>query len=167
MALSGELCGILAVGAEKERKARDLYAEAAEKTYHPLGKKMFARLAQEETNHEQLLASWAAEGACPVQVNFPPVDKEFLARELAKAKAAGKPNSSDLEAIELGQQMERKSIEFYKNCAARTPDQASKDLFLRLRGEEDKHLAILSDLYEYMANPNVWETRQGRAHFDA
>ena len=169
MALSKELCGVLAVGVEKERKAHDLYAEAAEKTYHPLGKKMFERLAEEEMKHEQLLASWAAEGACPVRAGFPPVDKDFLARELAKAKAkaAEKPSTNDLEAIELGQQMERKSIAFYEDCAAKAQDKASKGLFLRLKGEEDKHLAMLTDLYEFMANPNVWETRQGRAHFDS
>ena len=166
MALSKELCGILAAGVDKERKAHDLYLEAAGKTFHPLGKKMFARLAEEETKHEKLLESWAAEGACPV-IAAPPVDEDWLTQQLKKVAAAGKPNSGDLEAIELGRQMEKKSIQFYLDCAAKAPDKPSKDLFLRLKGEEDKHLAMLTDLYEYMVNPGVWQTREGRANFDS
>lgn len=166
MALSKELCGILAIGVDKERKAHDLYLEAAEKTFHQLGKKMFARLAEEEAKHEKLLASWAAEGACPV-IAAPPVDKDWLTQQLKKVAAAEKPNTGDLEAIELGRQMEKKSIQFYLDCAAKAPDKPSKDLFMRLKGEEDKHLALLTDLYEYMANPGVWQTREGKAHFDS
>jgi len=167
VAVSKELCVILAAGVEKERKAHDLYLEAAAKTVHPLGKKMFTRLAEEEARHEQLLASWASEGACPASPASPPVDKDFVARELAKVKAAEKHDIGDLEAIELGRQMERKSIQFYTDCAAKAADRPSKDLFLRLKGEEDKHLAMLTDLYDYMANPDVWQTREGRAHFDS
>lgn len=167
MGLSKELCGILAAGAEKEKMAHDLYAEAAEKVWHPLGKTMFQRLAEEETKHEELLRSWAVEGACPANVEFPPADRDFLARGRAKLKAAAKSSTSDLEVIELGQEMERKSIEFYTDCAAKAADKASKDLFVRLRGEEEKHLAMLTDLYGYMSNPNVWQTREGRAHFDS
>jgi len=165
--LSKDLCGILAAGVEKERKAHEIYVAAAEKTSHPLGKKMFRRLAEEETKHEQLLASWASQGVCPAVSGPAPADKDWLARQLAKVAAAEKPNAGDLEAIELGRQMELKSIQFYTDCAAKAPDPPSKGLFLRLKGEEDKHLAMLTDLYEFMANPGVWQTREGRAHFDS
>jgi hypothetical protein len=63
MALSKELCGILAAGVEKEKAAHDFYARAAEKTLLPLGQRMFKMLAAEETKHEKLLMSWSSAGA--------------------------------------------------------------------------------------------------------
>jgi len=167
MALSTEMCGILAMGAEKERAARDLYLEAARKTQQPLGKKMFERLAADETRHEQLLQSWANVGVCPVDIRFPAADKELLKKGRAKTKEAVKAATSDLEAIELAQDAERKAIAFYLDCAAKAPDKPSKDLFMRLKGEEDKHLALLTDLYDYMVNPNLWSVRDERSHFDS
>jgi rubrerythrin len=167
MALSQEMCGILVMGAQKERAARDFYLLAAGRTQHPLGKKMFERLAGEETRHEQLLESWANKGLCPAEVTFPTVDAEFLRKGRAKVVKAVQADTGDLKAIELGQEMERKSIAFYDDCAAKASDAASKALFQRLRGEEDKHLALLTDLYDFMVNPNLWSVRDERSHFDS
>ncbi|MCX5684441.1 MAG: ferritin family protein [Planctomycetota bacterium] len=167
MVLNKDLCGILAVGEQKERAARDFYLEAARRTTHPIGKQMFERLSKEETAHAQLLQGWANNGLCPVDVKFPPVDKDWLARAKAKIREAVKPDTSDLEALQIGQEQERKSIAFYLDCAGKSPDQASKDLFLRLKSEEDKHLALLSDLYDYLVNPELWSVRDERANFDS
>ena len=58
-------------------------------------------------------------------------------------------------------------IAFYKDAAEKSSDAASKALFLRLRQEEDKHLALLTDLYDYMVNPNLWSVRDEQANFDS
>jgi rubrerythrin len=167
MALGKDLCGIQAVGEQKERAARDFYLDAARRTKHPLGRRMFERLAGEETRHAQLLQGWANNGLCPVDTTFPPVDKEWLAKARAKIREAVKGGTTDLDAIELGQEMERKAISFYQDCAGKAADQPSKDLFLRLKAEEDKHLALLTDLYGYMVDPNLWSVRDQKSHFDS
>jgi rubrerythrin len=167
MALGKEMCGILAVGAQKERAARDFYLEAARTTKHPMGKRMFDRLADEEAKHEQLLQSWANQGICPVNAEFPPADKMFVKK--GKAKVAEKVNADtgDLQAIEFGRDMERKAIAFYVDCAGKAADQGSKDLFMRIKAEEDKHLALLTDLYDFMVNPQLWSVRDEKANFDS
>jgi len=167
MALSKDLCGILAAGVEKEKAARDFYVQAGEKTLLPLGKKMFKMLAAEETKHEKLLESWSAAGACPVNAVVGDVAQDLLTKGKAKLDKDVKPETGDLQAIEVGQDMERKAIAFYADAAAKAADKASKDLFLRLEGEERKHLALLTDLYEYMRNPNLWSVRDERANFDS
>jgi rubrerythrin len=167
MALSQQLCGVLALGVQRERAARDFYAQAAEKVLLPLGKRMFKLLAAEEAKHEQLLASWSSAGACPAGVTFPEADKELLKRGKAKLQNEVKPDTGDIQAIEIGQDMERKSIVFYAEAAAKAEDQPSKELFHRLEGEERKHLVLLTDLFEYMRNPNLWTVRDERAHFDS
>jgi rubrerythrin len=91
----------------------------------------------------------------------------MLKRGQAKLDQTVKPDAGDLEAIELGRDQERKAIQFYLDAAAQAQDQPSKDLLLRLKAEEDNHLALLTDLYEYMRNPNLWSVRDERAHFDA
>jgi rubrerythrin len=167
MALSKELCGILVLGAQKERAAHDFYAEAAARTSNPMGKKMFQRLAGEETKHEHLLQDWANVGVCPAEVTFPPLDIGFVKKGKAAVAKQVQSGTNDLAAIEMGQAMERKSIEFYNDGAAKATDAASRELFLRLRGEEDKHLALLTDLYDYMVNPNLWSVRDEKSHFDS
>jgi rubrerythrin len=167
MALGKELCGVLVLGAQKERAAHDFYAHAAARTSHPQGKKMFERLAGEETKHEQLLQDWANVGVCPVDVQFPKLDPDFVKKGKAAVEAKVTAATDDLGAIEMGQAMERKSIEFYADAAAKAEDAGSKALFTRLRQEEDKHLALLTDLYDYMINPNLWSVRDERANFDS
>lgn len=167
MALNGEMCGILVAGAQKERASHDFYVEASRKTQHALGKKMFDMLAADETKHEHLLQSWANQGVCPVDVPFPPVDKEFLKKVKAKLQEAVKAETTELQAIEIGQDMERKAVAFYQDAAGKAADAPSKNLFLRLKGEEDRHLAMLTDLYGYMANPELWSVRDERSNFDS
>jgi rubrerythrin len=167
MALAEPLCGILNMGIQKEQAARQFYRRAAENTRQPLGRKMFKRLADEESKHERLLADWAAKGTCPAGATFAPPDPSMLKRGQAKVDQIGQADTGDLEAIELARDMERKAIRFYVDAAAKAPDPASKDLLLKLKGEEDKHLALLTDLYEYMRNPHLWSVRDERAHFDA
>jgi rubrerythrin len=167
MALSKEMCGILVVGAQKERAAHDFYTEAASRTTHPLGQQMFKRLADEETKHERLLQDWANVGVCPVDVKFPAIDKDFVKKGRAKIKERVKPGTDDLDAIEMGQEMERNAIAFYQDSAAKASDPASKELFMRLKGEEDRHLALLTDLYDYLVNPELWSVRDQRSNFDS
>jgi rubrerythrin len=85
----------------------------------------------------------------------------------AKVAETVKADTNDLQAIELGQEQERKAIEFYGDAAAKASDAGSKDLFSRLKAEEEKHLALLTDLYDYMVNPGVWSVRDERSHFDS
>ncbi|HUU93883.1 MAG TPA: ferritin family protein [Phycisphaerae bacterium] len=167
MALSKELCGILATGAEKERAARDFYLQGSRKCTNPLSKQMLVRLADDEVKHEQLLQSWANEGICPVDLVYPTVDKDFIKRGRESIAEGVQPETSDIEVIAFAQEMERNAIRFYQDAAQKADDQASKDLLLRLKAEEDKHLALLSDLYEYMKDPNLWSVREGGAHFDS
>ena len=167
MALSKEICGVLAAGVQKEKAAHDFYVGAAEKTLLPVGKKMFKMLAAEETKHEKLLESWSTAGACPVDAGLDDLAKDLMRKGKEKLAREVEVQSGDIQAIEIGQDMERKSIAFYAEAALKAGDKASRDLFLRLEGEEKNHLALLTDLYEYMRNPNLWSVRNERAHFDS
>ncbi len=167
MTLSEKLCGILKMGIEKEQAAHDFYLRAADNTDNVLGKQMFERLAGEEANHETLLRDWSTEGECPVEATFEPPDKELLERGYTQVDKTVQPTSDDLEAIELGRKMERKAIDFYQAAAADADDEESKNLLMRLKAEEDRHLALLTDLYDYMKDPNLWSVRDEGAHFDS
>ncbi len=167
MALDDDLCRLLATGIEKERAAHDFYVQAADRTSNELGKKMFRRLADEETKHEELLKSWSEEGTCPADAPAGGVDPDFVRTGRAQVAGAIQPDTGDLEALEFARTMERQAIEFYQAGAEQAGDQASKDLLLTLKAEEDKHLALVTDLYEYMKDPNLWSVREGKAHFDA
>jgi len=167
MELSDHLCQILATGIEKERAAQAFYLEAADRTQNALGEKTFRGLAKEEANHETLLADWSANGACPADRGPSVLDTDFITKGRDTIAKTVQPDTGDLEALELGQRMERQAIAFYQAAADETPDDEAKALLRQLKAEEDKHLALLTDLYEYMKDPNLWSVREGGAHFDA
>jgi len=167
MALSAEMCSVLALGVDKEQAAHAFYLQAAEKTQSILGKRMFTILAGEEAKHEQLLASWSSMGACPPSPTFSEEARDLLARGKVKLEKDVRPSTGDLEAVEIGRDMERKAIAYYAVAAAQAVAAVSKDLLRRLEAEEKKHLVLLSDLYEYMKDPKLWSVRDERSHFDA
>ena len=101
MALSDALCKVLSTGMEKEQAAHDFYVEAAGKTKNPLGRKMFQRLAEDETRHEELLRSWSEQGACPAAAPAGGIDPEFIRKGREKVAEAVQPETGDLEALEF------------------------------------------------------------------
>jgi len=95
------------------------------------------------------------------------VDPVLMKRGKAKIDKTVQAGTTDLEAVDIGRDMERKAIAFYADSAAKATDPGTRDLFLRLKAEEDKHLALLTDLYDYLANPGLWSIRDEHGHFDA
>jgi len=128
---------------------------------------MFQRLAEEETKHQELLQSWSEKSACPAEADVGGVEPDFIKKGREKVAEAVQPDTGDLEALAFGRKMERQAIAFYKSSAEAADDEASRDLLMRLKAEEDRHLALLTDLQEYMKDPNLWSVREGGAHFDS
>jgi rubrerythrin len=155
---------MLATAVEKEEKGRDFYKEAAEKCATDLGKQMFRTLMAEEGIHIQRLKQiheqihkrkvWSAEWkACRVENE----DLNKLVKErISKLGPQVKAESSDLEALEIGIQMEQGAINFYEEMLGKASDPQEMDFVKHMITEERRHFVALEDLKLYFTNPESW-----------
>ena len=60
------------------------------------------------------------------------------------------------ELYQMAIEMERKSVDLYTRLHTETQDSATEALFAFLIREENHHLEIMEDLYQYVNRPNNW-----------
>jgi rubrerythrin len=143
-----------------EVNGQAFFNRAAELTHNELGKKMFIRLAKEETKHledfsrlfssvlhsddwKKLLSKDRLTGPAPVI--------EELATRMKRAEG-----KSDIEALRLGQELELKAIDFFKNCASKTNEPAVREIFLKISEEERFHYDLLQAQVDSLTNSGFW-----------
>jgi len=140
-----------------ERQGLVFYEKAAKSVGNPDVKKMFARLAEEEKEHIQSLQAKARflQPALVKKTSSRKHVDEFIAGQLqgrvfpdAKAwdASGGAGISSDIEALDLGIQSEKRSIEVLQELLAQEKKIDVRVIFSHLLVEEKKHLAALEEL---------------------
>jgi rubrerythrin len=140
-----------------EKDAVTFYTEAAGKTSHPVGKKMFLSIAEDEKRHIQMLTALlegldltpeSVDPMANVKSIFEDMKDEMHARITA--------TSDDTKALEIAMEMERKGFEFYKKVASEAPDPKSRGLFERLIKEEERHYQIFLNTHEFLTDTGNW-----------
>ncbi len=140
-----------------EEDAIRFYSEAAEKTAHPFGKKMFESFSLDEKRHLDMLKEILdghgidirqVDPAEAVRSIFDTLKSEMMERVEA--------TTDEINALKLAIEMERKGYEFYKETAAGTSDEGEKALFQRLAKEEEKHFDILQNTYAFLTDTGNW-----------
>jgi rubrerythrin len=155
---------MLATAIEKEEKGRDFYKDAADRCANDLGKQMFRTLMAEEgvhikrlkQIHEQIYQrkAWSENWkSCRVENE----DLNKLVRErIAKLGSEVKAESGDLEAVEIGIQMEQGAINFYEEQLGKSSEPLEQDFVKHMITEERRHFVALEDVKLYLTNPESW-----------
>jgi rubrerythrin len=145
------------IAIKMEKDAIDFYSEAAEKTTHPVGKKMFLSITEDEKRHLQMLSQIFKEVGVKIDEVSPMKNmktifasmKDSMMQKIAATK-------DELEAFKIAMQMEKEGVEFYKKSEAEAQKEKEKALFARLIKEEEQHYAIFANTYNYMADSGNW-----------
>lgn len=164
--------GLLALkeAMQLEIDGEQFYTEAARKTNHPYGKRLFERLAEEEGIHlkkvQEIYASlekgqkWAA---APHLARVDSAIQNIFKEAGTELNKMVKASTSDLEAIKIAIDMEEKSINLYDGQSKRAGDPFEKRFFLMLSYEERGHYLALLDSYDYLTDPQGWlESKERR-----
>ena len=146
MALPQDVAQILEMGIRKEQAAHDLYLRAADQVTEPWTKDVLEQMAGQENKHERLLRTWRDEGRCPAPDSAFESDHELIERGHAPVADYIGPAAGPEEAVDLGLDMERRSIAYYDDLAARFEDDDARNLIRALRAEENKHIAVLEKI---------------------
>ncbi len=145
------------IAIKMEEDAIKFYTDASERTSHPVGKKMFLSVADDEKRHMKML-SQIFKGEDAVIANVNPKESIKTVFETMKDDMMQRIEASndELEAFKVGMQMEKDGIEFYRKAMNESSSENEKGLFERLIIEEQHHYDIFSETYSFLLDSGNW-----------
>ncbi len=151
---------------EKENYAEHYYRELADRTDSTGLKNVLNMLADEEAKHYRTVQAMQAQAAkkptaTPVLKNA----EEFFARMKDGAErfdfSAGEVN-----LYRKACEIEKQSRDFYSQKAGEVQDDDHRAIFRQLAEEENKHLALVQRLCDFVAKPETFLENAEMYHFD-
>lgn len=146
-----------------ERRGFSFYSNAARKTVDPDGRRMFRGLADEESEHMERLQKeyrrlldahgWLRKEPARLPVSRKIADDIFPERELMNVEV--REGTTELEALRIAIDLERKSHRFFNDFARRLEDPRSRKMFREFAREEQSHLNSLLGEYESLTQRRV------------
>lgn len=143
-----------------EINGQAFFNQAAEATGNELGKKMFARLAQEEVKHLEVFSrlfssviksdDWKQQVRSEELKGPSPVVQQLADR---MRRAGGQ---SEVEALRIGMELEQKAIDFFSATAAGTADAKAREIFDKIADEERFHYDLLQAQYDSVTGSGFW-----------
>jgi rubrerythrin len=155
---------MLAAALEKEEKGRDFYIQAAGKCSNELGKEIFRTLTADEGVHitriKQIYSALQAGNAWSKDWQAYRTGNEDLQKLLReRARKLGpkvKSDTNDLEAVDIGIEMEQSAVSFYADQQTKATDALEKDFIVQMLAEERSHLRALEDIRLFFTDPDAW-----------
>ncbi len=145
------------IAIKMETDAIKFYKETSEKMVHPVGKKMFLSIAEDEKRHIEMLRqifkdiNITIKDVSPIK-NVKTIFEEMKQEMMERVEAT----KNELEAFKIAMEMEKKGIEFYKKAASEAVKEKEKILFERLIFEEQQHYNIFANSYFFMSDTGSW-----------
>src|SRR5262245_25298835 len=138
-----------------ERRGYTFYTNASRKTKNGSGRLMFQRLAAEESDHLRRLqvehrtllldSPWLKNEPARLPISRKIADDIFPQKALLKIEV--KDQTTDLEALNIAMDLERRSHQFFKNFAKQITDARGRRIFLEFAKDEDSHFQSLLSEY--------------------
>ncbi|TES92138.1 MAG: hypothetical protein E3J87_06110 [Candidatus Cloacimonadota bacterium] len=157
--ISPVVMAAIKVAIQMEKDGKRFYQDAAQKTENEVGKKMFKSLAQDEITHLDTFQKMfdtitGSEEWRELAEGLPKVGKIPVFEGEIEKKANA--NLSDLNAIRVAMDNERKSIDHYKKAAEETEDPLAEKIFNKIREEEEYHYDLLQVQRDYLTKSGFW-----------
>ena len=158
--ISGQVLRVIRDAIKLEINGRSFFNHATEVTHNELGKKMFRKLAQDETEHLDAFGKLftALTGGEEWRKLVDPGEVEgdsYLIDELNSRMKKGE-RASELEAISIGMELERKAVDFFEKAAQESSDPKAKDILEKICEEEKFHYELLQAQYDSVSNSGFW-----------
>jgi len=147
---------ILQNAVEMEQEGKEFFERASNMMRHERAKQMFTSLVKQEQRHIDILGEelrrlqagigWATLEEMKSGAQHYPKISVFKDKEIMNLKL--EPDAGELEVINVGIQVEKKSIDYYRDAAQGADDIKAREVFNWLVGEEAGHLTILNAEYD-------------------
>jgi rubrerythrin len=131
---------------EIEKETFDFYTNAEQKTFDPAGKRIFHWLARSEEEHYLKLTElytsldqgghWVFYGGTTISL-----EPAGSGPQIGFA-------TSDLEALQIAMDIEKKGIAYFDELLGKTTDPAGREMLQTLRNEETEHLRVITEKFQ-------------------
>jgi len=138
-----------------ERRGYTFYTNASRKTKNGSGRLMFQRLAAEESDHLRRLQAehqtlirqneWLKREPARLPLSRKIVEEIFPQKELLKIEV--KDETSDIDALNIAMNLERRSHQFFTDFAKQMSDANGRKIFMEFAKDEESHLRALVSEY--------------------
>jgi Fur family ferric uptake transcriptional regulator len=138
-----------------ERRGYTFYTNASRKTKNGSGRLMFQRLAAEESDHLRRLQAehqslmqkneWLKREPARLPLSRKIVEEIFPQKELLKIEV--KDETSDVDALNIAMNLERRSHQFFTDFANQISDANGRKIFMEFAKDEESHLRALVTEY--------------------
>jgi rubrerythrin len=149
---------------DMEKTGESFYEKTAQKSQTAVGKKLFKMLADDElvhmarinkiyasiTKQEKVGQAWKK-----LKIKHPDI-RSIFAQLAIKNKDKMKAGATDIDALEVGMDLENNSINFYEAQLKKSADADEKAFLKQMVIEELNHLQVLADMEFYLTNPEGW-----------
>jgi len=149
-----------------EEKGHDFYQNALTSCQNPAGVEIFRMLAQDEVHHTRIIKKIydKVSGGGDFTAELEEMEAERRTEDLGAffrkvAQKHGKDihaDTSDLEALEIGLDFERKAVDFYTRNLAEATEDLEKRFLKEMVAEERSHVQLIGDTKAYLENPADW-----------
>jgi len=148
---------VLEIAMKMETDSIQFYTEAARKTKHPAGRKMFLTITEDEKRHCEMI-SQIIKGLDITAKDVSPMKRVKTVFESMKAEMMKKVEATkdELEAFNIAMRMEQEGEAFYKKSLAAAKTDKEKALFERLIKEEREHYRIFSNTHQFLSDTGNW-----------
>jgi Fur family ferric uptake transcriptional regulator len=143
-----------------ERRGYTFYTNASRKTKNGSGRVMFQRLAAEESDHLRRLQDeyrslmqkneWLKREPARLPLSRKIAEEIFPQKELLKVEV--KEETSDLDALNIAMDLERRSHQFFKDFAEHISDASGRKIFMEFAKDEESHLRALKAEYQTLVS---------------
>src|SRR5262249_23116127 len=138
-----------------ERRGYTFYTNASRKTKNDTGRRMFQRLAAEESDHLRRLQQehrsllekneWLKREPARLPLSRKIVEEIFPQKELLKIEV--KDETNEIDALNIAMNLERRSHQFFKDFANQISDSNGRKIFMDFAADEESHLKALVTEY--------------------
>lgn len=158
--LDKEIAEAMKTAIEMEKSGHRFFSEAAIKVEHPVGKKLFNRLAAEEIDHLRTferIFSELSSGSDWRQISSMVTPRKRVPY-FDEARKQFEPLNLTVELDYLKQalDLERKAIRFFEDAIRDARSEGAKAVFERILAEERAHYDLIQSEIDSISNSGFW-----------
>jgi len=163
----------LQIAIKMEIDGKEFYLKSSQASNNEMGNKLLASLAKAEDAHRlkfiEIYEAVRSQKGWP-SVELDPEKGKDLGTVFSVATeemaANTKPLDEELEAVQSAMDMEKKTLDFYKDQGAKANSDTERSYYEALAAEEREHSLVLTDYYEFLKDPAGWLTRREHSSLD-
>jgi rubrerythrin len=164
---------VLKTAIRMEIDGKEFYQKASAASGNDLGKKLLAKLAQEEDIHRKVFEDifetirktkgWPKE---KIVIDTGKSVQNVFVTAIKEMNKNVKPTSSEMDDVQTAMAMENKTYDYYVINGRLATLPAEKEFYNALAGQEEEHHRSLMDYLEFLNNPSAYFVRTERQSVD-